>query len=125
NGATIVVTASQGTAPYEYSINGSAFQKNDTFSNLIPGSYNIIVRDANGCTIDLPEEVIAPQLGIKTVLTKDLDCTISPDAEITGTISGGYAPYTYAVSTDGGTTFTDLGATGTPFSYSAAIAGTY
>src|SRR5690606_661784 len=51
NGATIVVTASQGTAPYEYSINGSAFQKNDTFSNLIPGSYNIIVRDANGCTI--------------------------------------------------------------------------
>lgn len=125
NGATIKVTAADGKAPYEYRINGGIFQKNDTFSNLIPGNYIIVVRDANGCTLILPEEIIAPQLKFSTVLTKDLDCTASSDAVVTGTISGGYAPYTYAVSMDGGVNYTDIGATGTPFSYPVASAGAY
>ena len=35
---------------------------------------------------------------MSTIITKDLDCTATPDAIITGTISGGTAPFTYAVS---------------------------
>lgn len=126
NGATIKVTATDGKAPYEYRINGGAFQKNDgMFSNLIPGNYIIVVRDANGCEVTLPEEIIAPQLTLGMTLSKDLDCTVSPDAEITGTIIGGYASYKYAVSFNGGA-YTALGdLTGTSFSYAAAAAGTY
>ncbi|MCF1196797.1 T9SS type B sorting domain-containing protein [Mangrovimonas futianensis] len=65
-----------------------------------------------------------PTISLSTVLTKDLDCTANPDAIITGTITGSSAPYTYAVSINGGA-FTDLGATGTTFTYSASTAGTY
>ena len=124
NAATLEVTASGGLAPYQYSINGAPFTANNIFNNLVPGTYTIEVSDANGCTYTLPAETIAPQLAISTVVTKDLDCTASPDAVITGTISGGYPPYTYEVSINGGV-FTNLGATGTPFTYATPNDGTY
>src|SRR5690554_507408 len=124
NGATLEVTASGGQAPYEYSINGAPFNANNIFNNLVPGTYTITVRDAYGCSFTLPAETIEPQLSVNTIVTKDLDCTSSPDALITGNISGGYPPYTYEVSINGGA-FTALGATGTPFTYTTATAGTY
>ncbi|RXJ51458.1 T9SS type B sorting domain-containing protein [Gelidibacter gilvus] len=123
-GATIEVTVTTGQAPFEYSINGSAFQKSNTFNNIVPGSYTIVVRDAYGCELTLPAEVIEPQLSMSTVFTKDLDCTTSPDAVITGTIIGGYAPFTHEVSINGGA-YTALGATDSPFVYATANSGTY
>ncbi|MBO3097790.1 T9SS type B sorting domain-containing protein [Gelidibacter pelagius] len=123
-GATIEVNVTTGEAPFEYSINGNAFQNSNTFINLVPGSYTIIVRDAYGCELTLPAEVIEPQLSMSTVFTKDLDCTASPDAVITGTIIGGYAPFTHEVSINGGS-YTTLGATGSPFVYTTANSGTY
>src|SRR5690606_29728705 len=93
NGASLEVTASGGQAPYQYSMNGAPFTSSNIFNNLVPGIYTITVRDAYGCTYTLPAETIASQLTVSTVLTKDLDCTVSPDAVITGTISGGTAPF--------------------------------
>jgi len=124
NASTLEVTASSGQAPYQYNINGGAFQTNNIFDNLTPGTYTIIVRDAYGCEVTLPAQIIEPQLTLSTALTKDLDCTATPDAEITGTITGGYAPYTYAVSINGGA-YTSMGTTGTPFSYTTGTSGTY
>ncbi|PWI29006.1 hypothetical protein DI383_13670 [Flavobacteriaceae bacterium LYZ1037] len=124
NAATLEVTASGGQPPYQYSINGAPFTSNNIFNNLVPGTYTIIVRDAFGCTFTLPAETIASELTVNTIVTKDLDCTSSPDAVITGTISGGYAPYTYEVSINGGA-FTALGTTGSPFTYTTATNGTY
>ena len=43
----ITITASGGTAPYEYSIDGITFQLSNVFSSLCADLYNIIVRDAN------------------------------------------------------------------------------
>ena len=123
-GATIEVTTTAGQAPFEYSINGSAFQKSNSFTNLVPGSYVIVVRDAYGCDLTLPAELVEPQLSLSTVFTKDLDCTSSPDAVITGTITGGYAPFTHEVSINGGA-FATLGTTGSPFVYTTANSGTY
>ncbi|GAB5526042.1 MAG: hypothetical protein Roseis2KO_39140 [Roseivirga sp.] len=47
---TINVTATGGTSPYEYSIDGTNFQSASSFSNLANGDYTITVRDANSCT---------------------------------------------------------------------------
>jgi len=96
NGATIVITASGGTTPYTYSINGSTFGTSNTFS-VTPGNYIIIVRDDYGCEVTLPAVTIAPELTANAVLTNGLDCTASPDADIDVTINGGTAPYTYEV----------------------------
>ena len=124
NGATLVVNALGGVSPYQYSINSEPFDTNNTFSNLIAGTYTITIRDALGCDVTLPSEVIANQLSVAATLDKELDCTISPDALITGTITGGYAPYTYAISVNGAA-YTTIGTTGTPFTNEPDTAGTY
>jgi subtilisin-like proprotein convertase family protein len=52
---TVVCTATGGTAPYVYSLNGLVFQNSPTFAALATGDYTFTVRDANGCvtTLDL------------------------------------------------------------------------
>jgi gliding motility-associated-like protein len=48
---TITVTATGGTAPLEYSKDGGAnYQTSNVFTGLAGGFYNIVVRDANGCS---------------------------------------------------------------------------
>jgi gliding motility-associated-like protein len=124
SGASLEVSASGGITPYEYNINGGPFTSSNIFSNLTPGSYTIIVRDAYGCEVILVAETIEPQLSVTAALTKELDCSVSPDAIITGTITGGYAPFSYEVSINGGA-YSSLGATGSPFVYTTLTDGTY
>lgn len=54
---TITATASGGTAPYEYAIDGT-FQSSGTFSNLGNGNYTVTVRDANGCTVSASQALV-------------------------------------------------------------------
>lgn len=135
NQATLVVTASNGVAPYSFSINGSAYVLSNTpvdshtFSNLMPGTHTVWVRDAFGCVnTAVFTQTINSQLTANIVLNKDFDCTASPNAVINGNIFNGYPPYTnYAVSYNGGA-FVSLGAVvGSTFSYSIPTTnpGTY
>ncbi|MFI0431482.1 beta strand repeat-containing protein, partial [Mariniflexile sp. HMF6888] len=125
NGATLEVTASDGQAPYEYSINGGAFQSNNIFSNLTPGIYNITVRDAYGCTVNLPTETIANQVTVSAVLTKELDCTTtspnSSDAVISGNITEGYPPYIVSLIQGTGT----VNLSGNTFTLATGTDGAY
>ena len=130
NSATVSITGTTGgTGILEYQITAPAsaattYQTSASFSGLEPGTYTFQVKDENDCvysesyTID---PIPTPTLSV--VLTEGLDCTTSPDAIITGTITGP-APYTYAVSIDAAA-YTSIGSTGTPFSYTTATAGTY
>lgn len=49
NNGMAIVTATDGTPPYGYSWNDPAKQKNDTAFNLAPGTYQAVVKDAQGC----------------------------------------------------------------------------
>ena len=76
----ITVSASQGSEPYMYSIDGMNFQSSNVFSNLEGGDYTLIVRDANDCsdskmaTVDeIPEVFYANQ--IKPII--DTNCQVS------------------------------------------------
>ncbi|MDO1500468.1 T9SS type B sorting domain-containing protein [Winogradskyella maritima] len=130
NTTSVTVTVTDGTAPYEYQIvapagDATAYQTSNLFDGLVPGTYTFQIRDANNCTyVESYTIPPLPELLLSTVLTKGLDCTATPDAEITGLISGGTAPFTYAVSINGGT-YTDLGGTTSPFSYTTPNDGTY
>jgi len=116
NDGSITINASGGLTPYMYSLNGAAYESNGSFSNLTAGSYNIQVKDANGCMISnvsMISQPIAP-LSITTVHT---DVTCSSNGSITITAIGGQAPYVYSI--DNGVTYTANS------TFSNLVSGTY
>ncbi len=130
NTTTITITnTTGGTGVLEYQIiaptaSATPYQTTTSFPDLEPGSYTFQVRDENGCTYTETVTISPiPTPTVNAVLTSGLDCTTTPDAIITGTITGS-APFTYAVSVNGAT-YTNLGATTTPFTYNTSTAGTY
>lgn len=52
NNGSILVTASGGTPPFEYSLNNNLYQSSGLFENLEPGKYYFSVRDASGCIVN-------------------------------------------------------------------------
>ena len=101
---TIEITASGGTAPFSYSIDGGlTFNSNNLFTGLVSGSYDIVVQDANGCSDTEFETLDGPMSFSATyVVTNDSDCD-RDNGSITVTTSGGAAPFMYSV--DGGLSF--------------------
>lgn len=56
---TIVVNAANGGDDLEYSIDGgNTFQNNPLFSNLMAGTYQVVVQDADDCQVTLENVVI-------------------------------------------------------------------
>ncbi|MBZ4044781.1 SprB repeat-containing protein, partial [Flavobacterium hibisci] len=105
-----------------YSVNGSAFQSSPSFTFNASGTYNLVIKDGNGCTDDV-DYIVYPRLNLSASLTKELDCTSSPEAEITLTTTGGNttpaANYTYEVN------FNNGGFVSATNPYSATTAGNY
>jgi gliding motility-associated-like protein len=130
NTSGVTITATGGAGVLEYQIlapaaSVTAYQSSNIFSGLVPNTYTFQVRDSNNCVYSESYTIAPlPPISVSSVLTKDLDCTASPDALITGTISGGIAPFTYAVSLNGGS-FSALGAVSSPWTYATGTVGTY
>ena len=128
SGSTFRITATaHGTnlkTPLTYGINGQtgAFGPDNFFDVSARATpYTVWVKDANGCTASATPIMVYPQLTATTVV-KELDCSLtSPDATITVTPNGGRSAYTYAVSTNGGTSYTGM-ATNV---YTTSTAGTF
>ncbi|WP_345276341.1 T9SS type B sorting domain-containing protein [Litoribaculum gwangyangense] len=125
----VTLTATGGLAPLEYRIispSATAYQTSDIFAGLAPGTYTFEVRDANECTYTESYTINPIQpVTVNTVITKDLDCTASPDGIITGNILSGVAPFTYQVSFNGGAYGSSTAIVGSSFAHSAASDGTY
>ncbi|MEM1119378.1 MAG: SdrD B-like domain-containing protein [Bacteroidota bacterium] len=90
------VTASGETAPYTYLWNDAAAQTTDTATNLIPGTYLVVVRDANGCTTSATAS-ITDEAGISCNINVLQDIrTFNGSEGILGvTATGGSGNYTY------------------------------
>ncbi len=46
-----------GNGNYEYSLNGSYFQENSLFTNVVPDEYFVVVRDKNGCNPEANQHI--------------------------------------------------------------------
>lgn len=93
----IELTATGGDAPYEYSFNGGiTYQSTGTFGNLAPGTYTVLVRDANGCEVAAIVVVTQPdQLQLAQIASSDASCEGDDDGSFTVAAGGGTEPYTY------------------------------
>jgi gliding motility-associated-like protein len=97
---SITVTPTSGTAPHTYSLNGGAFQTSNIFTGLINATYNIVVRDANGCTVTISRTVTAGTGLAGQIFQTPASCPGVNDGTVTLNPATGTAPYTFSI--DGG-----------------------
>jgi large repetitive protein len=104
---TFTISATGGTAAYQYSINGGiSFQADSVFSGINQYNDTIIVMDANGCKFDTAFVISRPD-SIKGEITNTTvaSCESTTGELILSNITGGTAPY--QISIDGGALGTD------------------
>ncbi len=105
NGA-LVIHASGGTQPYEYSADGgTSWQADSVFTNLGGGDYDIALRDAHSCSITGNTITLTdpPGVSIDDVTITPISCHGGTDGSLVILASGGIRPYAYSI--DGGTTY--------------------
>lgn len=94
----ITVSASNGTAPYEFFVNGNSLGPgNNTSGNLMAGNYTVSVKDANGLTATTNVTIgDLPGPTIQNVNLIPATCA-GNDGKITITPAGGTPPYTFSI----------------------------
>jgi gliding motility-associated-like protein len=98
---SITVTATSGSGPYQYSLNGGAYQTNNVFNGLAPGTYSIIIQEAGLCVSSpISVTINAGSALLATAVSAATSCNGAADGTITVTPGNGSAPYQYSL--DGG-----------------------
>jgi hypothetical protein len=100
----ITATASGGTAPITFSIDGGStypYASGATAGSLGAASYDVFFRDANGCVLDASDATIIEPTAIVSSLSMSDDPTSGGGSDgyiIFNTASGGTSPYDYSIN---------------------------
>ncbi|MEO8149104.1 MAG: T9SS type A sorting domain-containing protein [Bacteroidia bacterium] len=90
------VSASGGTGPYKYSLDGGPYQSSGIFGVLAVGNYLVSVIDsATDCSSSIIINVTEPDAITAISSQVDLLCYDRPTGSIDITVFGGTLPYTY------------------------------
>jgi len=132
NNAQIQLSASGGTAPYQYSIDGTTYLtmsggNSHTFT-VTNGIYQYYVIDSFGCEAMISNQVNVDPIPPLTIAIDDsaafINCTGEASATIIANVTGGLGNYSYELFTDA--TLTNLVAgPQTNDTFSALAAGSY
>ncbi|MEY4933987.1 MAG: hypothetical protein RIS64_346 [Bacteroidota bacterium] len=113
---SLTFTATGGTAPYNYTLNGVT-NTNGTFTNLTANSYTVSIEDATGCRTTRSALVSNHNPTVTATVTTAAAACNSATGGIRVTSTGGTAPYTYTLNgvTNTNGQFTGLTASATPY----------
>jgi hypothetical protein len=128
NGA-VTIAVIGGTAPYTYIWSNMATTAN--LANVVAGTYNLTVTDANRCTVTLSATITNTGGANVSVTKTDVSCFGGSNGTVNTTVTGGRSPYTYLWSNNATTANLSNVAAGTYrltvtdasgcFTYSSAI----
>ena len=93
---SITLSASSGTPPYKYSLDGNNFQEATTFGGLSAGSYTIYAKDATNAMVDsaiIITDTTGPRVNV--MLTQGT-CS-NPNGNINIVAVGGTPPIQYSI----------------------------
>jgi gliding motility-associated-like protein len=93
---SITITAGNGTAPYQYSLDGINFQFSNQFFGLLAGPYTIKVKDATGQTGNAAATIQDTPGATVTAVTSIASCA-GNDGSITASGTGGTKPYQFSI----------------------------
>jgi hypothetical protein len=105
NDGAITINTNSGLGPFEYSIdNGLTFFDSNTFNNLAPGDYDVLVMGGSGlCTFEQTVSVGACDFTSVNIVATTASSVVSTDGLIVITPTSGEGPYLYSI--DGGQSF--------------------
>ena len=92
---TASVSVTGGTTAYSYLWDDLGASTTSGISGLAPGTYTVVVTDAEGCTDTDSYTVTEPTVLTATTSATDVLCFGDCDGDVTITPAGGTAPYTY------------------------------
>lgn len=95
----VVANGTNGTAPYQYSIDGTTFQSSNTFSGLDAGFYTVTIKDTKGCVNTTRLSVGNIAAPTVTLVATPATC-FNANGTITATGSGGSGALQYALNND-------------------------
>ncbi|MEL6942963.1 MAG: hypothetical protein AAFO82_09860, partial [Bacteroidota bacterium] len=92
------VDVNSGRAPFEYNI-GNGFTDNPLFTELTAGTYNLTIRDANGCESTEQVGIEATGEVLRTSIQNLQNTTCGKDnGAFTINVTNGEAPFTYVLA---------------------------
>ena len=94
-GTINVIGVSGGISPFQYNLNGGAYQSSSTFLNVSSGTLLVGVKDANGCIGSNTVQVIEPPALTMSVSTQNANCSVANGVAST-TVTGGTGILTYS-----------------------------
>ncbi len=111
---TIALSPRGGTAPYFYSLDGNSFSPiagliNNTITGLTRQTYNVWLRDDNGCEIANPVGIALEQpeaISVELVNNQPATTVGGTNGALDISVSLGVSPYTYSWSLVGNSSFT-------------------
>lgn len=105
NTGSVVLTVTGGATPYTYLWSSTETTKD--ISGKVAGTYNVTIRDANGCSKTETADITQPTAALaSSKVVTNINCFGQATGSVVLTATGGTTPYTYLWS--GGETTKDL-----------------